>query len=115
MFKLSKSFVEGYKSKKPPFGFNGLGELVYMRTYSRVKEDGSNEKWFETIERVVNGTYSMQKDHIEKHGLGWNPRSAQKSAQDMYDRMFFMKFLPPGRGLWAMGSAITSERTVCCS
>ena len=23
-------------------------------------------------------------------------------ARDMYERMFAMKFLPPGRGLWAM-------------
>ena len=23
-------------------------------------------------------------------------------AEDMYERMFMMKFLPPGRGLWAM-------------
>ena len=24
--------------------------------------------------------------------------------------MFYMKFLPPGRGLWAMGTAITEEK-----
>ena len=41
-FKLSENFVNKYKRKKPPFGFNGLGELVYMRTYSRIKEDGKN-------------------------------------------------------------------------
>ncbi len=28
----------------------------------------------------------------------------------MYERIFNMKFLPPGRGLWAMGTAITEER-----
>ena len=28
----------------------------------------------------------------------------------MYDRIFNMKFLPPGRGLWAMGTAITEEK-----
>lgn len=30
-FKLSEDFVRTYKSETPPFGFNGLGELVYMR------------------------------------------------------------------------------------
>ena len=45
--------------KRTPFGFNGLGELVYMRTYSRIKEDGKNERWWETVQRVVEGTYSM--------------------------------------------------------
>ena len=109
-FQLSDNFVDKYKRKKPPFGFNGLGELVYMRTYSRIKENGKNERWWETIRRVVEGTYSMQKKWIDSHQLGWNPWQAQKSAQDMYERMFTMKFLPPGRGLWAMGTAITEKK-----
>jgi len=109
-FKLSENFVNKYKRKRPPFGFNGLGELVYMRTYSRIKENGKNERWWETIKRVVEGTYSMQKHWIDSHQLGWNPWQAQASGQEMYDRMFNMKFLPPGRGLWAMGTSITEER-----
>jgi adenosylcobalamin-dependent ribonucleoside-triphosphate reductase len=109
-FKLSDNFVSKYKRKKPPFGFNGLGELVYMRTYSRIKDNGKNERWWETVQRVVEGTYSMQMNWIESHQLGWNPWQAQKSAQDMYDRIFNMKFLPPGRGLWAMGTPITEEK-----
>jgi len=111
-FKLSEKFIEKFKRKKAPFGFNGLGELVYMRTYSRLKEDGKNERWWETVQRVVEGTYSMQKNHIESHQLGWNAWQAQKSAQEMYDRIFSMKFLPPGRGLWAMGTAITEEKNL---
>ena len=109
-FQLSENFINKYKRKKPPFGFNGLGELVYMRTYSRIKNNGKNERWWETIKRVVEGTYTMQKNHIESYQLGWNAWQAQKSAQEMYDRMFNMKFLPPGRGLWAMGTSITEER-----
>ena len=109
-FKLSENFVAKYKRKKAPFGFNGLGELVYNRTYSRLKEDGKNEQWWETVQRVVEGTFNMQKRHIDSNGLGWNAWKAQHSAQDMYDRIFNMKFLPPGRGLWAMGTAITEEK-----
>ena len=109
-FQLSEKFIDKYKRKKAPFGFNGLGELVYMRTYSRIKEDGKNERWWETVRRVVEGTYSMQKKWIESHQLGWNAWQAQKSAQDMYERIFNMKFLPPGRGLWAMGTPITEEK-----
>ncbi|KAK9711145.1 hypothetical protein K7432_008009 [Basidiobolus ranarum] len=30
----------------------------------------------------------------------------------MFDRIFSMKFLPPGRGLWAMGSPLTEERGI---
>ena len=109
-FKLSQAFIDKYKRRKAPFGFNGLGELVFMRTYSRIKENGKNERWWETVQRVVEGTYAMQMDWIESHQLGWNPWRAQRSAQEMYDRIFYMKFLPPGRGLWAMGSVITNDK-----
>ena len=109
-FTLTDTFINKYKRRKAPFGFNGLGELVYMRTYSRIKENGKNERWWETVQRVVEGTYTMQMNHIESHQLGWNPWQAQRSAQDMYERIFTMKFLPPGRGLWAMGTPITEEK-----
>ncbi len=111
LFRLTENFINRFRKERPPFGFNGLGELVYMRTYSRIKEDGSNEQWFETVQRVVEGTYNMQKRWIEvDQGLAWNHRTAQVSAQEMYERIFNMKFLPPGRGLWAMGSPLTEER-----
>jgi len=109
-FELRDSFISKYKNKKPPFGFNGLGELTYFRTYSRKKDDGSNEHWFETIRRVVEGTYSIQKRHIIRNGLGWDEEDGRISAEEMYDRMYNMKFLPPGRGLWAMGSKLIEEK-----
>ena len=109
-FRLDDSFVRRYAGRPAPFGFGGLGELVYMRTYSRIKEDGVNEQWYETVGRVVEGTYNMQRNHIRGAGKAWNEHQGQKSAQEMYDRMFNMKFLPPGRGLWAMGSPITEDK-----
>lgn len=54
----------------------------------------------------------MQKDHILSNELGWNDNKAQRSAQEMYDRIFKMKFLPPGRMLWALGSTIVHEKKV---
>lgn len=107
---LTRSFVETFKHVRPPFGFNGLGELAYMRTYSRVKPDGTKEQWFETVERVVNGTFRMQKHWLRARELEWNDRDVAALAQEMYARIFAMKFLPPGRGLWAMGSPITEDR-----
>ena len=112
MFRLDDSFVTTYATRKPPFGFGALGHFTYLRTYSRVKEDGTNEQWFETVRRVVEGTYRMQEKHITEHGLGWNPKKAQDSAQEMYDRIYTLKFTPPGRGLWAMGSELTESRGV---
>eukprot|EP00516_Mucochytrium_quahogii_P012006 CAMPEP_0203802952 /NCGR_PEP_ID=MMETSP0100_2-20121128/12477_1 /ASSEMBLY_ACC=CAM_ASM_000210 /TAXON_ID=96639 /ORGANISM=" , Strain NY0313808BC1" /LENGTH=93 /DNA_ID=CAMNT_0050710441 /DNA_START=74 /DNA_END=352 /DNA_ORIENTATION=+ len=63
-FRLERSFVRQFKDKPVKFGFNGLGELVYYRTYARLKDNGARERWFETVERVVNGTFSMQERWI---------------------------------------------------
>lgn len=110
-FTLNESFIEKYKDIKPPFGFKGLSELAYIRTYSReIPELNRNEEWFETIRRVVEGTYDIQRTHIVKYDLGWDEDKAQESAQEMYERMFNMKFLPPGRGLWVMGTDIIHKR-----
>lgn len=109
-FRLDADFVASYASRPVPFGFHGLGRLVYERTYARKKPDGSAEQWHETIERVVNGCYNMQRRWILMNGLGWRNDKAQRSAQEMFDRAWSMKFLPPGRGLWAMGSPMTEER-----
>jgi len=109
-FFLDKDFVAKYKARRPRFGFNGLGELTFYRTYSRLKPDGKNEDWTDCVERVVNGTYSIQKRHINKYGLGWDEHKAQESAQEMFDRIWNFKFTPPGRGLWAMGTDIVEER-----
>lgn len=112
-FHLDKEFVNGYADKTPDFGFNGLGALTYYRTYSRIiPELGRNEHWFETVKRVVEGAYTLQKKHILNNQLGWNDKKAQKSAQEMYDRMFTMKFLPPGRMIWAMGTDIVENKGI---
>ena len=65
-------------------------------TYSRVLPNGVKEKWWQTVQRVVEGTYSLQKEHIQQQLLGWDEECGQRSAQEMYDLMFNMKFLPPG-------------------
>ncbi|KAG5184520.1 hypothetical protein JKP88DRAFT_260638 [Tribonema minus] len=111
-FTLRNSFVNPYKNKTPPFGFNGLGELVYRRTYSRLQSDGSREEWADTIRRVVEGTFNMQMKWMETTSLEWDDDASHNEAEDMFDRFFNMKILPPGRGLWAMGSTLTADRGV---
>ena len=113
-FKLTEEFINQYKDREVPFGFrdaggNALGELVFIRTYSRKKDDGTKEKWFEVCERVINGMYSIQKDHCKENRLPWNDRKSHASAQEAFDRMFNLKWTPPGRGLWTMGSKMVME------
>lgn len=100
---LKDGFLQKYQTKKPPFGFNGLGEFVYRRTYARKKPDGQNEEWcvhrlcvllmliallsehhdtsirithacgrWETVRRVVEGTFSLQYKWATDRRLGWN-------------------------------------------
>lgn len=109
-FELESDFIKKYSTKPAPFGFNGAGLLAYLRTYSRKKVDGTKEEWYETVARVVQGVYSIQKRHIIQNHLGWDEDKAQKSAQEMFEHMFHMRWLPPGRGIWAMGSPIIEEK-----
>lgn len=113
-FRLSANFLEPYKASEPAWGWadaagNSIGELTFVRTYSRVKQDGSKEKWWEVCERVINGMYSLLKDHCLAHRLEWNGNKAQASAQEAYDRMFHFKWTPPGRGLFQMGTPLVME------
>ena len=114
-FRLLDDFVNKYEVIPAPFGFtdaggNSLGEITFIRTYSRVKEDGSKERWYEVCRRVIEGMYSVQKNWAKENRLPWNDNKAQKSAQEAFERMFNLKWTPPGRGLWAFGTPMTMER-----
>lgn len=108
-FKLSDTFIEKYQTKEPNWG--PLGEFVYLRTYSRkVEEENRNEQWWETVRRVVEGSFSVQKEYVQSLKLPWSNNKGQKSAQIMFDKIFNFKFLPPGRGLWMMGTPFVDEK-----
>jgi adenosylcobalamin-dependent ribonucleoside-triphosphate reductase len=114
-FRLSEEFVNKYNNVPAPFGFsdagsNSLGEITFIRTYSRMKEDGTKERWHEVCRRVIEGMYSVQKNHAKDNRLPWNDNKAQKSAQEAFQRMFELKWTPPGRGLWAFGTPMTMEK-----
>ena len=112
-FRLNDEFVAGYRDKKAPFGYrdaggNSVGEITFLRTYSRLKEDGTKETWVDVCERVINGMYSLQKDHCKTNRLPWNDIKAQTSAKEAFDRLFNLKWTPPGRGLWVMGTPLVN-------
>jgi adenosylcobalamin-dependent ribonucleoside-triphosphate reductase len=69
------------------------GQLVYERTYSRVKPDGTKETWPETVERVVDGNLALVD---ARHQL---PGEREK----LIEMMSNFQVLPAGRHLWASG------------
>lgn len=110
-FELSPGLKEGLRQRQPNWGFGQLSEAVYYRTYSRLKEDGTQETWGDTVIRVVEGVMSIRKDWY-KNVLGkrWDDKKYQAIAAQLAAYIFEMKLLPPGRGLWAMGTEYVFER-----
>jgi len=114
-FRLGEDFISSYREKKVPWGYqdaagNSVGEITFLRTYSRLKEDGTKETWVDVCERVINGMYSLQKDHAKLNRLPWSDSKAAASAKEAFDRLFNLKWTPPGRGLWVMGTPLVNEQ-----
>jgi len=108
--RLSENFIDRFRGRQPKWG--PLGYVTFKRTYARGVADGNGrtEEYWETCRRVVEGCYTIQLNHCRNLKLPWNPQKAQRSAQEMYRLMWQFKFLPPGRGLWMMGTNYIFER-----
>lgn len=89
---VSDSFVKNYSNKNPNWGFNGLGYIVYKRTYSRLKDDGQKEEWHETIQRCINGAQKIGADYT------------QEEAERLFDHIFNLRCNYAGRMLWQLGT-----------
>lgn len=95
---LSDEFVNSYATKTPPWGFNGLGEIVYRRTYSRdIEELGRKEFWHETIARCINGAQAI--------GAGYTKEEAER----LFDYIFNLKGIFAGRSLWQLGTPLVEK------
>lgn len=107
-FQLSHQTQDFVRSLVAPFGYNGFGEFLFYRTYSR--SEPQQENWADTMIRVANGTFSIRKDWYIKTGIKWDEDFWQQYAVGFIESMFLMQWLPPGRGLWAMGTNFIYER-----
>lgn len=94
---LSEEFLKKYKNKNPNWGFNGLGYIVYKRTYARPKQDGTTEEWYETVARCIEGAQAIGAEYTKAE------------AERLYDLVFNLKCNFAGRMLWQLGSP-TVER-----
>jgi ribonucleoside-triphosphate reductase (thioredoxin) len=89
---ITEAFANKYSNKQPNWGFNGLGYIVYKRTYARVKENGQKEEWHETIRRCINGA--------QKIGANYT----KEEAEQLFDLVFNLKCNFAGRMLWQLGT-----------
>lgn len=80
-----------------PFG--PTGQLVYERTYSRLKPDGSRETWPDTVKRVVTGNMALVHGSDETR---WSPEVVAE-AEKLTAYMERFAIIPGGRHLWATG------------
>jgi ribonucleoside-diphosphate reductase alpha chain len=111
-FDLSRERENYFRSQRYAFGFSdsNFGEIVYRRTYSRVKPDGTQEDWYDTILRVINGVFTIRKWWFTIHNIPWDEAAAQERALSMAISALQMKWLPPGRGLYVQGTDYIYER-----
>ena len=103
-FALKNAFKTELKNKTVNWGYGGLSEFTYYRTYSRKKSDGTLETWADCVIRVIEGFFSILKTHSISSYITWDEKRAHKLAEEAAERLFEFKWMPPGRGLWMMGT-----------
>lgn len=117
-FFLDPDFLNAYIGRQPEWG--PVGYVTYKRTYARGLKPKTlyprhldlaaaaglttSEEWWLTVTRVVEGTFTILANHCLSLHLPWDWARAQRKAQEMFRLMWDFKFLPPGRGLWMMGT-----------
>ena len=95
---LSPEFIASYGSKTPPWGFGGLGEIVFLRTYSRkIEGTDQTESWTQTIQRIIEGAGDI--------GVPFST----EDAEHLFDHMFNLRCAVSGRALWQLGTPLVKQ------
>lgn len=97
--KLSDEFVKTYADREAagdhPLtrSFNGLGYVVFKRTYARpIPDENRTEEWWETVRRVVDGAQNIGADLTEAE------------AERLFDHIWNLRGSVGGRMLWQLGT-----------
>lgn len=112
---MADDFVDQYRSipDRQIFGFGDLGYVTFVRTYSRTDNPlvEGRERWVDVCRRVTEGTFSILLEHVRDNRIkGWDPEKVSEESRSFFDLLFNLKWTPPGRGLWSMGTAYVHER-----
>lgn len=110
-FKFKEEYKKQILETPVEFKYGVFGEVVFYRTYSRyIEAEDRNESFNDVVLRVIEGVISIRKNHYIKNYLTWDEDYYQDYALEMAKYMLEFKFLPPGRGLWSMGTEYVYER-----
>lgn len=89
---LPSDYADRFRHTEIPWGFNGLGEMVYARTYFR---DG--EAWPDTVLRAINGAQKI------------GARLSADELEQLYWYMLQLKGSVSGRALWQLGTPLVED------
>lgn len=84
---LSEEFLKPYREAGDCFP-NLLARATYLSKFCR-----NGESWTDTVKRVV-------EDNVSK-----DPNVSEDEAEELFDAIWNMRVMPPGRGLWTGGVA----------
>ena len=94
---LTDKFLSKYKNIQPKWGFDGLGFIIFKRTYARpvLDENGEvirTEQWWETIRRCIEGAQAVGANYT------------REEAEELFDHIFNLRCSFSGRSLWQLGT-----------
>jgi ribonucleoside-diphosphate reductase alpha chain len=127
---LPDGIMDDIPFSPPPFGHGLLSQVVFLRTYARIKSDGAPETWREVVERTISGLWSIFVWHMNSHHLPLDnastllgqinfPSTSRSAAGGSQWKSFLraaaggmyrLEWTPPGRGLWMMGTDFVYAR-----
>jgi len=92
---ISNKFIRNILQE--PVKWGPIGQIVYLRTYSRwLNEEQRRERWDETVRRVVD--YSVDLDPTMDRG------EKIVEAERLFNTIYKMRAFPSGRTMWVGGT-----------
>lgn len=107
---LPRAIIDSLPISLPKFGHDLLSQVILLRSYARLKESGGNESWREIVLRVTTGVWSIFRNHMRTRVLQFDEPRWTTFFANAISGMYRMNWMPPGRGLWMMGTDFVYQR-----
>lgn len=104
-FTYPEEWIRPYFGQNPVFGFDEVGWVVYVRTYSRETGGHVMETWTDTTRRVWEGNFNIKFTHGQ-----FDKSATLREACRAFHMAWHLGIIPPGRSLWMSGSEYMKTR-----